>query len=179
MYIYKKHLRRNLTHISRLIQCLFVFLTCTSQALGHSFCRKSEALYRERAHLDVSGWTPAPPWCRLSLHPLLTHLAASYFHIFAQHSCFSTACQPSDSQMRQGLYFARGDHLILAGQQARAERSWLPAKRKCPISQEVSSLLRSCSVGIFSPRSPALSWLCCDKKEYYSINRCRTGTQWI
>lgn len=149
-----------------------IILTCTSRVLGRNFYQKSAAPCRERAHLDVSGWTPAPPWCRLSLHPLLTHLAASYSHISERHSCFSTSCQPSDSQMKLSLYFGLEHHLIRAP-------SWFPAKCKCPVFQEVSSHLLSGSAGIFSPRMPGLSWLCRDKREYCSINMCRTETRWI
>lgn len=176
---HKKYLKCNLIKKQPRTNYSTCPLTCTSQALGHSFCRKSAALYQERAHLDVSGWTPAPPWCRLSWHPLLTHLEASYSHISAQCSCFSTSRQPTDSQVWCGLYFGREDHLILAGQQTHPERSWLPAKRKGPISQEVSCLPRSCSAGTFSPRNPGFSWLRCDKKLYCNINMYRTETRWL
>lgn len=145
-------------------QCLLhILLTCTNPAPCHSSCRKSAAQFRVRVRLDVSGWTPAPPWFLLSLHPLLTHWAASYSHISARHSCFSTSCQPSGRRARRWLYFVPGDHSIRAGRRTRAARTWLPAKRNCLISQEVSSLLRSCSAGTASPRSPGLSWLSRDR----------------
>jgi len=139
-------------------------LTCTSRALCHSSCRKSAALFQERAHLDVSGWTPAPPWCLLSSHRLSARWAASYSHIFAPRSCFSTSRQPSGSQTRQRLYSARGHHSPPGGQRTHPQPPGLPATRNCLISQEVSSLRRSCPASISSPRNPGLSWLRCGKK---------------